>query len=121
MEWCIPKNIKKQRGFMGLTRYYRKFVKNYGHIKTPLTTLLNKDSFYLNESTDISFEELKKATCTTIVFATLDFMKGFIMECDASRNRIGSILMQVDRPIAFESHQLKGKNLIKLIYEKEML
>jgi hypothetical protein len=44
-EWLIPKNLKKLRGFLGLTSYYCKFVKNYGQIVVPLTTLLNKEAF----------------------------------------------------------------------------
>ena len=55
-EWPIPKTIKKLRGFLGLTRYYRGFVKKYGCIATLLTTLLKKGSFHWNESTNVSFE-----------------------------------------------------------------
>ena len=68
-----------------------------------------------------AFEHLKEAICLASVLATLDFTKTFIVECDASGNGIGDVLMQEGRPITFESHQIKGKYLPKAIYEKEMV
>lgn len=57
---------------------------------------------------------------TTPILGTPNFFKDFIMECIASSNDIGEIIMHEGYPISFESHQLKGKNQTKPIYEKEM-
>jgi hypothetical protein len=113
--------LKNLRGFLGLTGYYCKFVQNYGRITSPLTALTKKDAFSWTSEETQAFEKLKEAMSKALVLTTPDFTKTFIVECDASRNGIGVVLMQEGRPLAFQSHPLKGKDLHKPIYEKEMM
>jgi hypothetical protein len=121
MDWLIPKTLKNLRGFLGLTGYYRKLVRHYGRIVAPLTKLTMKNSFSWNPEATKDFEQLKEVMCKSHVFTTPDFTKTFIVECDASINGIGVVLMQEGRPLSFESRPLKGKDLHKPIYEKEMM
>jgi hypothetical protein len=86
-DWPHPKNIKILCGFMGLTGYYLKFVKNYGKIVVPLTSLLKKNAFTWTPTNDHSFQALKEDMCTTLILALLDFTKTFFLECDASEER----------------------------------
>ena len=84
MERSIPKTLKNLGGFLGLTGYYCKCVRNYGRITPPLTLLLKKDAFSWILETTRAFQQLKEATCKDLVLATQDFTKTFIVECDAS-------------------------------------
>jgi hypothetical protein len=121
MDWPIPKTLKNIRGFLGLTGYYRNFVQNYGRIAAPLMALTKKDAFSWTPEATKSFEQLEELMCKALVLTTPDFTKAFIVECDALGNGIGVVLMQEGRPLAFESRPLKGRDLHKPIYEKEMM
>ncbi|KAL5698643.1 hypothetical protein ACHQM5_029654 [Ranunculus cassubicifolius] len=118
--WPIPKNVKSLRGFLGLTGYYRRFVKNYGILAKPLTQLLQKGQFQWQAAAQTSFEALKMALTQIPTLALPDFSKPFIIETDACQTGIGAVLLQDQQPLAFLSKALPPTKMGLSTYEKEL-
>jgi hypothetical protein len=88
LDWPPPCSVKAAQVFLGLTGYYRRFIKGYGDIAMPLTTLLRKDAFRWGQEADATFRALQSAPVLQLPI----FTEPFIVECDASGVGIGSVL-----------------------------
>ena len=59
--WERPRNPTEVRSFLGLARYYRRFVQDFAKIATPLTKLTRKtEKFEWTDKCEESFQELKR-------------------------------------------------------------
>ncbi|CAC5390809.1 Retrovirus-related Pol polyprotein from transposon 297,Retrovirus-related Pol polyprotein from transposon 17.6,Retrovirus-related Pol polyprotein from transposon 412 [Mytilus coruscus] len=94
----VPQNITDVRAFLGLANYYRKFVKGFSKIASPLHRLLVKGAkFIWDNDCQKSFDEIKTLLISAPILAFPDFSKDFILYTDASQIAIGYILGQKDR------------------------
>jgi hypothetical protein len=120
-EWPTPKTLTELRGFLGMCTYYWKFVKVFSQLCAPLTNLTKKGSFKWDEEAQIMMDNMKEVMSTCLVLALLDFNIPFTLDCDASGEGLGAVLMQKRNPLAYESQKLRGPELLYNIYDKEMM
>jgi len=106
--WTQPKTVTEIRSFLGLAGYYRRFIKDFSKIATPLTQLTRKGvPFVWNEQCEQSFGKLKEALTSAPVLTLPSGKGGYEVYCDASGCGLGCVLMQRGHVIAYASRQLK--------------
>ena len=126
-EYPQPKTAKQVKSFLGMTPYYRKFIKSYAKIANPLNALLKKDTkFKWIPDCENAFQTLKKALASPPILAFPNFDRPFILATDSSDHSMGYVLSQCDKnglehPIAYGGRTLHGHELKWHITDKEGL
>ena len=125
-EMSPPTNAKGVRRFLGCCSYYRKFIRNFAGIASPLTELTKKNKkFCWNDECQTSFDILKDRLTSAPVLAFPDYTKKFKLHCDASKISVGAVLNQQtddgERAIGYFSRKLKNGELNYSVTEVEAL
>ena len=108
MNWKPPRNVTKVRSFLGLAGYYRRFVRGFSVIASPLTKLLRKGiKFEWIDKCHNSFEQLKGMLVEAPVLTQPTSGKEYTLYSDASGIGLGCVLMQDGKVVAYASKQLK--------------
>jgi hypothetical protein len=104
LSWNTPMSVSDIRSFLGLARYYRRFIKGFSKISKPMTELLGKDkNFEWSAKCEASFQELKKQLMIAPVLVMPNMKKPFSVYCDASGQGLSCVLMQDSHVVAYAS------------------
>ncbi|XP_019236013.1 PREDICTED: uncharacterized protein LOC109216327 [Nicotiana attenuata] len=119
-QWLVPRNVREVRSFLGLAGYYRRFIRHYTMIASPLTDLLRHDSYSWTAQAQKAFENLKECLSSTPVLALLDFSQPYQVATDASGIGIGAVLSQKGHPVAYYSQKICPRMQRAFTYVREM-
>ncbi len=111
LQFPTPKNVPSVRSFLGLTGYYRKYIKGYSNLAGPLFELTKKDvAFVWDMRCEQAYQALKAALVDALVLTRPNFKQTFWLDVDWSTKGVGAILSQkegkFERVIMYASKSL---------------
>jgi hypothetical protein len=118
LNWNAPTSVSDIRSFLGMARYYQRFIEGFSKISKPMTELLEKDKkFECMLAYEASFHELKKRLMTALILVMPDIEKLFSIYCDAPGQGLGCVLMQDGHMVAYASRQLRKHEVHYLTHD----
>ena len=101
MDLPRPTNVTEIRNFLRLAGYYRRFIKDFSKISSPLPNLLKKVvRFEWSSKCEEPFQELKSRLTSALILTLTVEGEEYIVYSDASKNGLGCVLMQGNRVVA---------------------
>mmetsp|Transcript_8713 Transcript_8713/g.21710 ORF Transcript_8713/g.21710 Transcript_8713/m.21710 type:complete len:189 (+) Transcript_8713:537-1103(+) len=120
-----PTSLREVRGFLGLTNYFRRFIKDFANIARPITQLTKNGAAVWTAEHGIAFEMLKEKLVTAPKLAHYKQDVPTFVSCDASNYAMGAVLELVIvgelRPVGYWSLQIKGVEFNYITFEKEAM
>lgn len=121
-----PKGVKDIQRFLGVTNFYRSFIKGHSNILAPLINLTKKGvKFTWDENCQAAFENMKVKLTTAPVRNYYDPDLPVILTCDASGRGIGATISQLSEKgemklVGYGSKIFKPSEMTWSVTEKEV-
>ena len=125
-DWPTPTSVSHIRSFIGTAGYYRKFIRDFSAIASPLTELTkDRVQFIWGESQVNAFQQLKAAIVAGPVLILPDPALPYVVHTDASGYAVGAVLQQDQgdglKPIAYLSQKMCDAETRYPTHEQELL
>ena len=124
--WPRPRSIDEVRSFLGLTGYYRKFVKDYADVAVPLVAMLKKGTkYHWDEAQQKAFDTLRQSLMEFPCLGIIKPCGRLILDTDASDYALGAVLSQIqdgkERVLGYYSKSLNPAQTRYCTTKKELL
>jgi len=125
-DWPAPTNLRQLRGFMGLAGYYRRFVKGFSRIASPLNHLMKKNQkFEWTEKCQEAFDKLKEALMSPPVLVLPTEKDQFVLDTDAAEGSTGAVLSVLrdgcEQVVDYAGRSLNKNEVNYCVTRKELL
>jgi hypothetical protein len=107
-EWPAPRNVTEVISFMGLARYYRRFIAGFSRIAHAITSFQKKEKkFQWTEQCENIFQQLKQLLTSAPILKIADPSKDYVVCIDACKEGLGGALSQEGFVVFYESRKMK--------------
>ncbi len=129
LDWPQPQTVKELQRFLGFANFYRRFIRNFSSIASPLTAMTKRNTSRLVWPSEAlqSFKELKARFTSAPILRHPDPECQFTVEVDASNTGVGAVLSQRHGepaklyPCAFFSRKLSAAERNYDVGNRELL
>ena len=126
LDWPQPTKVKELQAFLGFANFYRRFIKDFAKIASPLHALTKKDVEWIwTDDCETAFNSLKRSFTTEPVLHYPDANKKMKIEADSSGFATCGVLsvLEGDKwyPCAYISKSLNEVERNYDVHDREML
>ena len=123
--WPVPNSVKAVRSFLGMANHFSKWLRHLATVVSPISNLLKGKEKWLPDmwtaACQTAFETVKTMLTSAPLLTIHDHKLPTTVICDASKEGMGGVLMQVDKVVAYESKKFAPAETRYPVHDRELL
>jgi hypothetical protein len=124
LQFKSPLTARQIHSFLGLASYYRRFVKNFASLVSPLLRAAQEKYITWTQECQVAYELVLNLLTNEPILKLPRFIQPFVLETDACNYGVGAVLAQLRdaywHPVAYFSKHLSKQERNYSTSEKEL-
>ncbi|KAI2654015.1 Transposon Tf2-9 polyprotein [Labeo rohita] len=117
VDWPSPDSRKALQRFLGFANFYRRFIRNFSQLASPLTALTSpRTTFRWSDAAEVAFAKLKGRFVSAPILVTPDPSRQFVVEVDANYDIGNRELLAVKLALEEWRHWLEGSGVPFIVW-----